>query len=306
MYDIYISDMLLPIPPQKITLQINGKHETATLISEGEISILKSPGLSTVSFTALLPNVRYPFAQYPNGFRNASYYLDKLESLKNTKQPFQFIVARKTPVNKKLFNTNLTVFLQSYQVVDNTGNGFDTEVQINLKEFKAYGTKTFTVTTPSETAPIIVQPARTPSTTPTSSGPSGSGGNGGGSSIKTYKVQIPGMGALSIKASSIQEAITKAMGSNWTGTVYVDGVTYYVEKGILSTPPAPKTPVPAVVQQAVNAVKTTVNNYVAQVKTNPVKTIASTVAKVTSAVRAATPVVKKVASALSNIFRSKK
>ena len=109
MYDVYISNTLLPIAPEKITMQINGKNETATLINDGEISMLKTPGLTTVSFIVLFPNVKYPFAQYPDGYHRAGYYLNKLEALMNKKKPFQFIVTRKTPVNKKLFNTNLTV-----------------------------------------------------------------------------------------------------------------------------------------------------------------------------------------------------
>lgn len=145
MYDVYISDMLLPIAPSKIKMQINGKNETATLINDGEISILKNAGLSTVNFTVLLPNVKYPFAQYPDGFKAAGYYLDTLERLKNQKKPFQFIVTRKTPVNKRLFNTNLTVSLENYQIIDDAKNGFDVEVQINLKQFREYGTKTFKV-----------------------------------------------------------------------------------------------------------------------------------------------------------------
>ena len=259
MYDVYISDMLLPIAPSKITMQINGKNETATLINDGEISILKNAGLSTVNFTVLLPNVKYPFAQYPNGFNTAGYYLDMLERLKNEKRPFQFIVTRKTPIDKRLFNTNLTVALENYQIIDDAKNGFDVEVQINLKQFRAYGTKTFKVETPSATAPIIINPTRTESTAPSS----GSGGGGKtGSSTKTYKVQIPGMAVLSIKASSVQEAITKAMGSNWTGDVYVDGKTYYVTKGKIGQKPASKTNVPSTAKKVVEKVTSTAKNKI--------------------------------------------
>lgn len=280
MYDVYISDMLLPIAPSKITMQINGKNETATLINDGEISILKNAGLSTVNFTVLLPNVKYPFAQYPDGFKAAEYYLDTLERLKNQKKPFQFIVTRKTPINKRLFNTNLTVSLENYQIIDDAKNGFDVEVQINLKQFREYGTKTFKVETPSATAPIIVNPSRTESTAPSSgSGGGGSGGGKTGSSTKTYKVQIPGMAVLSIKAGSVQEAITKAMGSNWTGDVYVDGKTYYVVKGKISQKPASKTKVPSTAKKVVEKVTSTVKKVVS--------TVSSVISKVTSALKTA-------------------
>ncbi len=269
MYDVYISNTLLPIAPEKITMQINGKNETATLINDGEISMLKTPGLTTVSFIVLFPNVKYPFAQYPDGYHRAEYYLNKLEALMNKKKPFQFIVTRKTPVNKKLFNTNLTVSLENYQIIDDAKEGFDIKVQINLKQFKDYGTKTFKVEKPSPTAPVIVKPTRTESTAPSkpSSSGGGGGGSGGGSKTKTYKVCIPGMSTLSIKATSVQDAISKAMGTSWTGDVIVDGTTYYVIKGKISQRPASKTTVPTVVKKVVDKVKTTVKKVADTVKT---------------------------------------
>lgn len=267
MYDVYISNTLLPIAPEKITTQINGKNETATLISDGEISILKSAGLTTISFIALFPNVQYPFAQYPKGFQKAGHYVGVLENLMKKKKPFQFIITRKTPKDKKLFNTNLTVSLESYQIVDDAKNGMDVEVQINLKQFKEYGTKTFKVETPSNTAPIIVNPQRIESTSSGGSSGGGGGGSGGGSKTQTYKVQIPGMSVLSIKATSVQAAITKACGTSWTGDVIVNGTTYYVVKGKISQRPASKTTVPTVVKKVVDKVKTTVKKVADTVKT---------------------------------------
>ena len=268
MYDVHISDMLLPIAPEKITTQINGKNETATLISDGEISILKSAGLTTVSFIALFPNVQYPFAQYPKGFKKAGHYVNKLQSLMDKKKPFQFIITRQTPVNKKLFNTNLTVSLESFQIVDDAKNGMDVEVQINLKQFREYGTKTFKVETPSNTAPIIVNPQRIESTS--SGGKSGGGG-------KTYKVQIPGMSVLSIKATSVQGAITKACGTTWTGDIIVDGKTYYVVKGKISQRPANKSKTTDAVKKVVQKVTETAKKVVS--------TVSTVISKVTDALK---------------------
>lgn len=267
MYDVYISNMLLPIAPEKITTQINGKNETATLISDGEISILKSAGLTTISFIALFPNTKYPFAQYPDGFKKAGHYVNKLQSLMDKKKPFQFIITRQTPVNKKLFNTNLTVSLESFQIVDDAKNGMDIEVQINLKQFREYGTKTFKVETPSETAPIIVNPSRIESTSSGGKSGGGGGGSGGGTKTQTYKVQIPGMSVLSIKATSVQAAITKACGTSWTGDVIVNGTTYYVVKGKISQRPANKSKTTAAVKKVVDKVKTTVQKVATTVKT---------------------------------------
>lgn len=293
MYDVYIDGVLLPIAPEKITTQINGRNETVNLINDSEVNILKGAGLTTISFPVLLPNSQYPFARYPSGFKLAGYYLDKLAALKSSKKPFQFIVTRHFPTNKKLFNTNITCSLENYQIVDDAKNGFDIEVQINLKQFKAYSTKTFTVERPSPTAPVVVNPTRPASTAPTSSGGGNGGSSGGGgkkpnkgSSTKTYKVQIPGMSVLSIKASSVQDAISKAMGTSWTGTVYVNGTSYYVVKGKISQKPATKAKTPNIVQKVKNAVKTTVNKVKTTVK-KVTNTVSNVISKVSSALKKA-------------------
>ena len=58
------------------------RNKTMELVSGGQINLLKTPGLSEVKFTALLPNQPYHFAMYEGGYRNAHSYLDKLEALK--------------------------------------------------------------------------------------------------------------------------------------------------------------------------------------------------------------------------------
>lgn len=61
-------------------------------------------------------------------------------------------------------------------------------------------------------------------------GGSSSTGSGGGSG-RYYKVQISGMSELKIWATSVQGAVTKGCGANYTGYVTVDGTTHYVNKG---------------------------------------------------------------------------
>ena len=278
-YDVYIGDMLLPIAPESINTKINGRNKVYSLINEGELNILKLPGLSTVNFSILLPLVQYPFATYRDGFKQPSFYLDKLEKLKVEKKPFQFIISRhdSTTVRRNSHNTNMTVSIEDYQIKEDAkSNGMDIEVEISLKQYKEFKTKTFEVVLPLPTAPIAITPVRPQSTVPTDDGGGGGsgggsgGGGGGGKKKKKYKVQIPGMGVLEKTATSIQDAITQAMGTSWTGTVYVDGVSYYVNKGKLALDPnkvkaaastaATTVNLKAAAETVVKAVSTTWNN----------------------------------------------
>ena len=171
-YIFYLDGEQLPITPGELQVKINNYNETVTLMNDGEINVLKLPGLTDIEFEIRLPQLEYPFegsefdsypfASYPNGFRTAEYYLDKLETLKTERQPFQFIVSRALPgyttnVNfgeegkkafsiheNSLFGTNIKVTVEDYTINEDAKEGFDVIVKINLKQYRNYGTKIYT------------------------------------------------------------------------------------------------------------------------------------------------------------------
>ena len=134
-YDIYFDKVLLPVAPPKIKTEIKNKNKVIELINEGEVNMLKDAGLTKVSFSIILPNQKYPFARYVNGFKNAAYYLGVFEEYKTSKKPFQLIIARTHPSGSVLFYTNLKVSLEDYDIEDNVNEGFDTKVTINLLQY---------------------------------------------------------------------------------------------------------------------------------------------------------------------------
>lgn len=144
-YDVYFDKCLFPVAPEKMNIKINGNNKTVILINEGEINILKKPGLTDVEFDAEIPQVSHPYAVYKNGFKSAGYFMDIFEGLKTSKKPFQFIVCRRTPVGKKLLNTNMKVSLEDYKITEEAKNGFDFKVRFSLKQYREYGTKTINI-----------------------------------------------------------------------------------------------------------------------------------------------------------------
>lgn len=152
MYYFYLDKTLLPITPSKMTMKIGGQNKTYNLINDGEINILKSASLTEIEFDAIIPNVQYTFAVYKNGYQPAQVYLDAIEELKKSTKPFQFIVTRTLPNGKMLFDTNMKVSLENYNIVEDSKNGFDLTVSIKLKQYKEYGTKTAVLSiTPGKT-----------------------------------------------------------------------------------------------------------------------------------------------------------
>jgi len=145
MYALYLDGVQFPVVPSDVKLKIKNQNKTITLINDGEVSQLKSPGLTDISFKLLLPQLqRYPFAAYPNGFRRAEYYLGVLERLKTGKEPFQFILSR-TYGRTSLYDTNMTVSLEDYEIQESASYGSDVMVEVKLKQAKIPTTKTLDI-----------------------------------------------------------------------------------------------------------------------------------------------------------------
>ena len=165
-YDFYLKKCLLPIAPPKLSVKINNANETVTLINEGEINILKKAELTDIEFECRIPQEKYPFAVYKSGFKGADYFLDYFESLKTSKKPFQFIVCRKRPTGKRLFDPNIKVSMEDYKITEDAKNGFDILVKIKLKQWRDYGTKTVNISFNMEKPKASVEPQREATTSP--------------------------------------------------------------------------------------------------------------------------------------------
>lgn len=166
-YNLYLDGVLFPVTPSKVTVKINNQNETVTLINEGEANLLKAAGLTDVEFELLLPNTKYPYAVYPKKFRKAKFYLDKLEELKVQKKSFQYIMTRRMSKKKKIFDTNMTVSLESYSIMDDWDNGSDITVKVKLKQYKEFTTKICTIDISLPKPQALMQQSRETSGAPT-------------------------------------------------------------------------------------------------------------------------------------------
>lgn len=140
-YDLYFNEILLPVTPEKITLNIKNQNKTVILINEGEINLLKTPGLTEISFDLLLPNCAYPFSIYPEGFHPASWYLDYLEDYKVNRKTFRFIFIRHMPSGKLLNGINMKVSLEEYHIEESHSNQSDFIVPVKLLQYRDHQTK---------------------------------------------------------------------------------------------------------------------------------------------------------------------
>lgn len=159
-YACYLGGMEWPTPA-KLTVKIKGKNKTLVLLNEGEVNFLRAPGLTEITVPMVLPML--------TGSRSPNDYLGVLERLKTDKGTTQFMLVRATPNGRMLYDTNLTVSVEDYNITEDAKNGLDVSVDINLKQWRDYGTKTVTVKTDASTGQqtASVEKERDASTAPT-------------------------------------------------------------------------------------------------------------------------------------------
>lgn len=166
-YYFFLGGTMLPVPPPKMETKINGQNKTINLINEGEVNLLKTTGLTGISFTFLLPNSQYPFASYDASlqgglvgyalgevsrrvggifgnaflFRSGRTFLDAIKIAKESIIPMRFIVSRMGFNHVPLWHTNMLCSIENYTILESASNGTDLAVQIDLKEYRWFGTK---------------------------------------------------------------------------------------------------------------------------------------------------------------------
>lgn len=159
-YACYLAGVQMPTPA-KLTVKIKNKNKTLILLNEGEINFLRTPGLTEIVVPFVFPMLTG---------RSPDYYLGTLERLKTSKEPTQFILVRCSPDGRTLYDTNMRVSVEDYNIVEDVkANGLDVAVDVSLKQWRDYGTKTATVEQPAEPsqAPTVtVEQEREASTAP--------------------------------------------------------------------------------------------------------------------------------------------
>lgn len=143
---MYIEKVCFPITPGKMTIKVANSNKTLTLINEGEVNLIKTPGLSDITIDELiLPAMqKYPFANYPNNqFHSPKYYLDKMEAWKKKKKPVQFKLSRTAPDGRSLlWDTNFDVTIEDYEIIEDAKDqGLDVKIKLNMKEYRTWGAK---------------------------------------------------------------------------------------------------------------------------------------------------------------------
>ena len=175
-YKCYLFGELMPQTPAKLSVKISGKNTTVTLLNEGEINFLKYPGLTDITLPLVFPML--------TASKRPDYYLTLLERAKTQRTTTQFIMTRTTPAGQLLFDTNIKVSVEDYTIEENATNGLDVSVEVKLKQYRDYSTKTVAIKTTvkhndSKGTPVVKKTATVKTTRPATTAPK----------VRTYTVK---------------------------------------------------------------------------------------------------------------------
>lgn len=149
MYRFYMKQngeqILLPVAPSELITNVEGESERVELVDIGEGSILKDIGLRRISFTVLLPAVKYSFVQTEGVFQAPIFFLNRFRQYKMSKKPVSLIVFRKLANGTELFSGNIDVSFEKYTVLERGGEQGDFWVEINLKEYRKITSATYKI-----------------------------------------------------------------------------------------------------------------------------------------------------------------
>ena len=148
-YDIFLGPNRFPVTPESLSLKIRGKNRTLILINEGEVNLLKLPGLTEITAEFLIPaRPGYSWAVYPDGFRPPEFFFGLLERMKTEKnlqrRAAQFIVVRSFMSGLPQTNTNIRVTVEDYEIKQSSKDGFDFIVSVKFLQYKDFEKKTVT------------------------------------------------------------------------------------------------------------------------------------------------------------------
>lgn len=125
--------LLLPINPEDITFSISGKNETRTIITLGDINLLKTPQLETIRLESFFPrNIGNVSQVLTDGrFLPSIYYQDVIEDLFRNKKYFRLVITG--------YNYSKLVAIENLEWTYQYGDFENLYYSIDIKEYRPYG-----------------------------------------------------------------------------------------------------------------------------------------------------------------------
>ena len=88
-----IQKIYLPVNPPKLEVEVPGKNSTLNIVNLGETSILKNPGLKTISFETFIPTQNTgSYVEKDVQVFAPEFYKNFFEAIQTQKEPINFVI----------------------------------------------------------------------------------------------------------------------------------------------------------------------------------------------------------------------
>ena len=166
-YMMIIGSVIVPVTPDKITTKYKGQNETVELVDGSVINKVAPPGLTTYSFTLLLPKqTNLPFANrlwVPYSGDKAEhmdqdYYLNYFYDIFKNNRIIVLSIWRNSmgsgegvDISGDGIFTYKSVTIESYEIEEDAEEGMDMKLSLELQEYVGYGTRKIKYTENTDT-----------------------------------------------------------------------------------------------------------------------------------------------------------
>lgn len=159
-YGIYLSvddgeeGFQVPVNPEQIEIKEAGQSETYTIISLGEINVIKEAKLSEINFSSFFPAQQYPFI-VAEKLLEPIQYINMIKKWIDEQQVVRFIMTGTNDIN-------MTMSIQDFTWREKAGAVGDLEYDISLKKYVFYAPKKATVVSQNKDGSKKVSTPATP------------------------------------------------------------------------------------------------------------------------------------------------
>lgn len=130
----------IPINPGSIEIGDGSNAATYDIVGLGEINVIKSPKLTTFTFSSIFPARAYPFIS-ASVVLQPYEYVDMIKRWMGTKRPIRFVFTGTS------FDINEAVSIESFDWKEIAGTNGDIDYTLKLKKYVFYSAQRVNVTT---------------------------------------------------------------------------------------------------------------------------------------------------------------
>ena len=130
MYEMYLDGMALPILPENLKEQVSKDNKTYNVLNMGEVILGGKIGLRTWQINSVF---------FADGDTAPSVYREHLEKLRDSEEPFNFILNRWNDDGSLAFNTDCEVLISDCTFEDKAGEPGTLYYSLKITEYRPFG-----------------------------------------------------------------------------------------------------------------------------------------------------------------------